>query len=470
MRFGIVVSKFTKGTVLGTLSISLGLFVLGYWLLIPQLPVTGDNGYHGDEGRWIAAGDYYFQQFFVERDWSYSTWSDDRFGPFGTRNPVVGKYIIGASLYLHGVGGRYTTLPTYDFQHDFAWNITQGNVPPIDELVAARCPIAWMGIFSGVLVFLLARELSSSWLIGLCAAVLFIFDPLVLYSSHRAMVDIPALFFSLIALRMALEMYTNICSGRQRQAMLWSLGLGISCGLSVGTKLNASLIIVVCGLWGVANLIWLYSERCVIPTSRHRVVETIKVYLNCLSRALRQDKRPVWHTVTSVALFTLIAMAIFLALNPFLYPHPIQNTWHLIEFGQIVADYEVPADQRLETWAQRWSNLFEAGLKRSGVFKRWFEWPWIDKILVYLGMLMCVRMIAQQGQKSALRRNLAWFMIWFAVEMAGILYWTPFDWWRWYLPLEPCWAILEGNGIALMLVEGWQAYRRIGHLRASARS
>jgi hypothetical protein len=183
MGFG---SQPAKGSVGYALGMSLALLALGYGLLIPRLSVTGDRDYHGDEGHWIAAGDYYFQLFFVERDWSYHTWSEDRFGAFGVRNPVVGKYIIGASLHLAGVGGRYTSLPVYNFQRDFAWNAAQGHIPPVDELVAARCPIAWMGILSGVLLFFLTRELSGSWLASLCAAALFIVDPLVLISSHYA--------------------------------------------------------------------------------------------------------------------------------------------------------------------------------------------------------------------------------------------------------------------------------------------
>ena len=248
----------SKGNKWGAFVISLGLAAFAYWMLMPNLSATGDWDYHGDEGRWMASGDYYFQKFFVDRDWSYDTWRDDRFSSFGTWNPVIGKYIIGASLHLHGLGGRYTSLPPYYFEHNFAWNLAEGNVPPQNELVAARRPIAWMGILSTVLVFLLTRELSTSWLASLFAAVLFVVDPLVMLASRRAMIDMPALFFSLLALGTAWQMLTNILRCRWRQAIGWGIALGVSCGLCVGTKLNTILIVVVCGLWGVVNLFWLY--------------------------------------------------------------------------------------------------------------------------------------------------------------------------------------------------------------------
>jgi hypothetical protein len=420
--------------------------------------MIGDTLYHGDEGRWIAAGDYYFQQFFIKRDWSYDTWSKDRFGPFGTRNPVIGKYIIGASLYLHGVGGRYTSAPSYDFQQDFAWNAAQGNIPAVNELVAARRPIAWMGILSSVLLFFITRELFDSWLTGFCAAVLLVFDPLVLHSSHYARIDTPALFFSLLALGMALRMYVALRHDKQRQAVLWSVGLGIVCGLGVGTKLNALLIFVICGLWGGVSFFLSYLERRTFTSSNRSVLET-----------MRQIKKPAWNTVTNVALFTLVTAITFLALNPFLYPDPVQNTWHLLEFGQVVANYEVPVEQRLVTWAQRWQSLLKIGLEQTGFFHYWFRWPWVDKVLAGLGILVCVHMITRPDQNRTLRYGCSWFAVWLAIELAGSLYWVPFNWPRWYLPLEPCWAILAASGITLLLGGCWQVCRRIGRLRASMR-
>jgi hypothetical protein len=244
----------------------------------------------------------------------------------------------------------------------------------------------------------------------------------------------------------------------------WSIGLGLSYGLCVGTKLNALLVGVVCVLWGGTGLFWLYLERCAVPESTRSVSESVKVYSSRLFAALRRDKKTLCSVATSVALFLCVTAVVFLALNPFLYSQPLRNTKHLIELGRLVARYDVPDDQRLDTWARRWDSLINIGLGRTGAFRYYLKWPWVDIILAGLGGLVCVRTIIWRAS-GPLRRNYSWFVIWLAVTMAGILYWTPFNWPRWYLPLEPCWAVLEGIGVALVLTGGHQICRRVVRLR-----
>jgi hypothetical protein len=186
------------------------------------------------------------------------------------------------------------------------------------------------------------------------------------------------------------------------------------------------------------------------------VLERAQVCAARLLVALRQDSKPVWITVTSVALFSLLTIVVFLALNPFLYSHPVRNTGHMVELGRLVTRYNVPADQRLDAWARRWDSLMAIGLERTGFFRYYLHWPWIDKILAGLGALIGARAIVGRGQSKLLRRDYSWCAIWLAVTLAGILYWTPFSWPRWYLPLEPCWATLEGIGFAWVLAAGWQ--------------
>lgn len=41
-------------------------------------------------------------------------------------------------------------------------------------------------------------------------------------------------------------------------------------------------------------------------------------------------------------------------------------------------------------------------------------------------------------------------LVYLAVTTAGILWWTPYVWRRWYLPMEPLWALLEALGVAAL--------------------
>ena len=152
--------KLNKGNAKTTLIISVLLLIFGY-LLVLQTPPIYQRAYHIDEGYWVATGHYYFQKFFIEQDWSYETWHEARFGIASTRHPTIGKYIIGAAVYLWGEGVRYKILPGYDLQ-PFNWQALTDVRPPVKTLLAARYATIWLTILSGVILFVLARELSYS--------------------------------------------------------------------------------------------------------------------------------------------------------------------------------------------------------------------------------------------------------------------------------------------------------------------
>ena len=468
---------------------------MGYQLLMPQRSIVSAVFFHPDESHWMSSSDFYFQKFFVEQDWDYNTWRDDRFGQWSTSNPVIGKYLIGASLHLFGPrshnGQRayYTKRrPEYNYTESFEWNVDQGSIPPLEEIVAARWVIVWMTIFSSVLLFLLARDLTGHWSVGVVAALLFMLDPLVMYSGLRAMIDMPALFFSLAAFCFALRMYNRIYEGARRSAFFWSLALGVACALAIGSKLNALLVGVVCAAWGVLNLFWLYSESY---TSSAPPSQSDKTDLRGLSDQLREYKSPFWTTLTSGVVVIVLVFVLFVALNPFLYVDTLQNMKHMYEFGQRVAEYEVPDAFQLDSWQKSWENLLVTGLVETGVFYRYLSeeswvcppeqpfclpkaqtWgrpysmelisrhPWIDAMLVTLGVVWNLLLVLQPklsflgwlGTNNIQRRNHSFLLVWFAITLVGILYWTPFSWIRWYLPLEPCWAIFEASGIVLLLL------------------
>ncbi|MGB0383592.1 MAG: ArnT family glycosyltransferase [Ardenticatenaceae bacterium] len=487
-----------------TLVTCLVLLLIGYQVLMPQISIVSAVFFHPDESHWISSSDFYFQKFFVEQDWDYETWRDDHFGEWSTSNPVIGKYLIGASLYLFepSQGARYTKRRAeYDYRESFEWNVDQGSIPPLEEIVAARWPVVWMTILSSVLLFLLARDLTGHRSVGVVAALLFMIDPLVLYSGLRAMIDMPALFFSLLALWVALRMYDAIyvAAGRgDRPAygtLFWSLGLGVACGLAVGTKLNALLVGVVCAAWGVLNLLWLYSESC----TRRRPPPPLGVGAGKHARGGSHEVRlfPFWTTLRSGVVAALLVVLLFVALNPFLYVDTFQNITYMYEFGQRVAEYDVPEVLRLDSWQKSWENLLVTGVAESSVLSRYMSeeswickeespsehclpkakmWgrpytveqisknAWIDGMFVALGLVWNVVLIVQpnlsfssESTAAIRRRNHSFLLVWLAITVVGIWYWTPFAWVRWYLPLEPCWAIFEASGIVLLLTAAQKA-------------
>ena len=200
-------TKHIKGNTTLTSIVSLFVFIMAYVVITyapsPELtyhPNEPERSYHPDEGVWVAAGKHYFQKFFLERDWSYETWSDRSFGGFGIPNPVGGKYLIGLSLFLNGVVDKKSDIPGYSWEGSFDWGKVQDKKPPLEILEAARIPMKWMGILATVLLFLMVRELTKSLVLSLFASIFFVFQPQVIVHSQQVLMDIPVLFYSIAAL------------------------------------------------------------------------------------------------------------------------------------------------------------------------------------------------------------------------------------------------------------------------------
>ena len=73
----------------------------------------------------------------------------------------------------------------------------------------------------------------------------------------------------------------------------------------------------------------------------------------------------------------------------------------------------------------------------------------MDALLAALGALWLAAMAWRQ-------RRSAWgaapyALAWGAITVAGILAWVPFAWERWYLPLEPLWALLAAAGVVALV-------------------
>lgn len=412
-------------------------------------PYTGQD-YHPDEGVWTAVGKRYFQKFFIERDYSYETWNSYRFGDFGTGSPVVGKYIIGAALFLKGVVDIETVFPGYEFSDSGNWDDIKEQRPPENALEAARLPIQWMGIFSTLLVFLLTRELSNSWLIGLSAGMLFALHPLTLEYSQRAMMDIPLLFFSLMTLLLASLFLARIMGNRRLQLLAYAVGIGLSFGMAISIKVSAVVTLLIAASWGVIALIWIY--RISFSPARN--------YLSRLFSAFLQDSDLLRITLSGALLSLLTVALVFISLNPFLYRNALRNTAHILGHGIRVAKFEVPIEQRLDSLDKRWNSLADTGLGKGGIFSNWLGLAGLDKILVGLGSAMCVYQIAKQDQPRNRKRGWIWLALWIVITWASVLLLLPFSWLRWYVPMAPIWAALEGMGIILVTQGGIVIFRQ----------
>ena len=139
--------------------------------------------------------------------------------------------------------------------------------------------------------------------------------------------------------------------------------------------------------------------------------------------------------------------------NPYLHKHPLKNTKYLVSLGEKLMTSEVaPIEQRNTTWAKRLNRLIENGPERSGVLHPWIGLPSsLDKVVCAIGFFGLIPLgFKMVRNKKAI--NFLYLLIWFSIISIGIFLWTPFDWARWYIPMSPCWAILQGMGLFLIFI------------------
>ena len=401
------------------ITVALGILVVAR-LSIHCLPATSHD-YHPDEGVWIAAGHRAFQAFFIDGDRSEETWTSEGHGHFAQRNPVVGKYLIGGALEMARVAPRGQDIPGYELPFD--WEAVRSRRPPAPMLEAGRAPMAWLGAGSAALLALLVVELTGSLATGGLAGAGLVLRAGFLQSSRRAMVDMPALFFGLLALWLGARLLRRSEITAPVVTRSGAVGLTIVVGLAVGCKMNALLVLAVLVAWvGLRSL-----ER----RGERRRLEGLRVDL------ARREVMGLGLVLTTVLTIVWVAP------NPYLYREPLRNTERIFRLGRMVRDYDVPAEIRLEGILEKGAYVLQLGLAYSAPLARWWGWPGVDAALIAAGALLVVHRVRRPKGDGA---RWSFLLAWVVIVGVGVMGWTPFRWVRYALPLEPIWATLEAVG------------------------
>lgn len=410
------------------------------WMLITHFTIDlrGLRWYSGDEGNWIHFGERAFRLAFLERNYGETVWAED-FHNFGARNPVLGKYLMGAALYAAGygeedVGGPYT----YVFHNSVKWNRERGNLPPVRVIVAARLPVALLGVGTCLLVLLIGRIIQG-WRTGLIALVWLAGNELMLESSRAAMTDVPeTLFISLTCLVLLVSLqHWNV---RTWQSLAWAALIGMSAGLAISTKMRALLALLAISA-AYLVLLAVYQGREGVPAhSRGRCLSWI---VACWLVAI----------VTSIGVFVM--------LNPYLYHDTVAHVRYMLRLGtenvvKLQAMFPKTALTTLRDklyWFWR-INFLEYGTLARAATRSVVPWGQVvDAMLVALGFVWLVKDAVAELRKgmSLLRTGL---LVWVLVSVLGVLIWTPFRWPRYYIYVFPYWAVLVGYGLSAMLAWG----------------
>jgi hypothetical protein len=406
-----------------------------------------------DEAEWITSGYRTFE--LVTGLAPPSEWETGylalRLHDWGNKNPPIGKLIIGLAVAtFREPGERIRYVTTWPFDH--AANLAAGNLPPFHLLTPARVVIALFGGACLTLIYICAVQVvRRRWLPLLAPIVLFGCAVFVGESTavHTDVIQVALLLAAIVA--------SNHCLASRRE---WSFFLAlVVVGLSCAVKFSTGpLVLALLAIYGV------------------------------------RQEQPKKRFARGLAIL-IIPFAVFVAVNPYLYPDPIGRTRSLVASWSVSkrAQQERFSDEavtsipqrfglvaakgvfapRLATWSAASARIASAagiitalallGLSIRRASRR-LRLLWIgaasliaiallallDALAVLLPLLTVaggvhLALLARDRETATVAHSFAIILGTFVVVTA---LWLPFDWSRYYLPLIALMPVVYVAGIA----------------------
>jgi hypothetical protein len=426
--------------------IPLAVFALALAVFLER---AGRVGYNTDEGQFISTAQY-FEYVFVDRDFRGPQWDETY---WTLTQPPITRYILGAAIAIAG-----QSIPRVNLEHRIAEVRGPDRERFLDPrtftderrlaeerriarpspavLYSGRLPMAIFAAGAIGMAFLVGRRVGGT-VAGLATSLLFLWAPLSTTLMPRAHAEAPLIFFCMLSLWCAIRLVQS------PRPWAWAVATGAAGGLAAGTKLTGLLAIAGVGAAAAAALaIWLWRRE---PAT---------------------FVRGVW-----LGSATLIALATFVAVNPFMWPDPIARTSAMLRFrqqelvGQRALNVEDSVPESLGTRAalllQR-TFIGEAPIaKRLGSLledrrddaprdadeagqARGRPWIPIDAALALIGVVAMARGATWLGAESV---SLAYLVAFFGATAPNL----GLDWQRYYLPTVAVGLVPVGVGVAVVV-------------------
>jgi hypothetical protein len=424
-----------------------------------------------DEPGWITSG-YLSWRLATEMAppsrWT-AAFADPKLGPWGHQNPPVGKLII-------GMAAAFSKQPEDPVQYmwrwpaGYLWNLSVGSLPPTDLLVGVRAMIAWFGVASLILVYLVARELSgpARWAPLLAPALLFSGHT---FRQHASLVytDVPQMAFTLLGLWLLLLWLRHGRIGLM-------IGASITMGLACGTKFSAGALVL--GSMVFVALVpapgWKRAWRGFLAGG---IPAAVFVAVN----------PHLWFHPLGNTLAMMRAWSSFIATqqqDPFHVPHRVTSRWQALEltlsrvvtrpsygsgtpgFSGLVPRILVPLLVFVAV-----SALIVTILRLTGRARRKRELgltfgcaalvaltaPFADEIAVVISVLVILGawQIGRRLRGAERFQAAGCFAVLFLSTFVTSVWWLPFDWPRYYLPLLGLTPVLGAMGGAKLEAAVW---------------
>ena len=289
---------------------------------------------------------------------------------------------------------------------------------------------------------------ASSW----GATLLFTIHPAILVNGRRAMFE-GGLLLGLTALAWGILILVK----HQRVKWYGYVLFGILTGLALSTKHSAAFTAIL--LYGglIIAVIWTWFR-----TPNQLLIR-----------------------IGNIGLATLIALVVFLALNPLWWSQPFKMPTIVIDERQEILDIQVDLFGGYDTVTDRFSGLWEQSFRVSPQYFEADYWAdyegveeeiatyenhhvagWTDDIIIFAARLLFT-MFGISGIFRVLRRGarqsrqiMLIFTLW-CIGILGITFLTvPLDWQRYYLQIQPPLILLMGLGTGLF-VDLWLNNRSV---------
>jgi len=426
--------------------ITIGLILLCI-ILIPFTYKLESHPFHGDENHFLRYTKY-FKLFFIDKDLNHELWKNF----LAYDHPPVGKYVLGLSLFVSGYGDRIEELwnmNPWSFRRDYNWNVSQGALPPKDILYVGRLTMAILGGLTCIFIYWVGRTIFSIR-VGIIAALLLAYNPLMVLCSKRAMLDSPLLFFMVINIMLIIFFYRSFLKGKRLRTFSFAALIGINIAFAAGTKPNG-------GLTGI-----IFAMFCLLFVSiniwRDRYFEG---KLKGIFAKLTADKE-VKIILTSLIISGCIAILVFVGINPTLYHKPLKGSIKMVRVRMsIVKGQQQRVGPAITSLSQKLNFVFKRTLiaKNYATLGKIFKIP-IDFVLFLLGLIILSYTEMKYLLKNDKPSLKSLMIIWILITFAGTMAWIPLDWDRYYLPVVPCVVMMTGYGIDRLINKCWLIVNR----------
>lgn len=281
------------------------------------------------------------------------------------------------------------------------------------RIFVARRATVFFALGSFCVLFWLCTQ-TKDWLWGVLAVTLVGSNILLKESLVTAMGDGPLIFFSLLYVWCAAQLFATTSSRRLRRVMFCCAAL--SAGLATATKLNG--VINVFHFWLMAFIFF-----------RHD-----------LARALRY-----------VGLFIGGVFLTFFILNPFIWTNPIQNLAVMIVTRQVAIErQQVLYPGALTTVGDRLATTYARTLAPQGLYANLANLPAalpLGLLLFLSGVFLLGKEVRSPTGSPQLTVFWGWILGWLVVTSVLI----PLDWDRYYLPVVISISCIQSYALADLL-------------------